>query len=570
MSVEFTMGATGLATLTWNGLDVLSPAGNCPAVIDMYGRAQDGRSSEWLGNAPASVNAAGDRVTLTFGWGLVTVRYIACADRLMIEVAIENQTANMIFDRYRIYALALMFPEIPSDTSNAAAFNIDAPSSVFRASASLAADLANEDPEGALGLGYWQVTNPPDASWFVQLFADPGQHINPNWPSVVRPVGPYGSVTFRTSLRFGPADATEEDLAGDVFRRYRRAFPMLLTQPEPKQPIARLSYNGAFRPSFPSNPRGWFNDANVDVTTPGGIAQFQARLLSAADSSIAEMRRVGASGGVIWDIEGQQLDQSYIGDPALAEILAPELIGVLDAFVFRIRDAGLRVGFTLRPQTFDVKLGVIDVAGTEVTWKSGAKFSPAWVTDLRSAGALAFGVNNYRIASVESDTELTLATDAGSLDNVEYFYAAQTNEAHFAAMRGKAQYCYRRWGARLFYVDTTVGYTGNITPGRDFEQLAAEFPDCMFFPEWKSTRHYASTWPWTDSTRGYIFPSRQALSTYPAAAGLVRVPGDGEIDAVEADLTEAVREGNILLFDGWYQHHANDVVMRCYQAAGAL
>lgn len=571
MGIEFTMGAAGLATLTWNGADILFEGGNAPAVIEMYGRAGDRSGASWMGNAPLAVTASGDTVMQTFDWGTVTTRYQTAADcehdnRLYVTVVIEN-TSDVTLYRYWLYPLALDFGAVVSDPDNPHGFSVDAPCVVLENWETGAVALAYDDVRRQVALGFWQAESPAAGKWFVSLYVDPGQNRNENWPTIVRPVAPGASESISFSLRFGPPNVSVEALAGDVFARYRGVYPRILTPPPaPARPIARLSFNGRFNPGFPTNPRGWFNSPDVDVTTREGIRSFQDGLLASADSSVEEMTRMGAYGGVIWDIEGQQLDQSYIGDPSQAEILAPELIGVLDEFVRRFQSAGFAIGFTLRPQRFSVDIGRIDVSGTQVAWRAGAQFSPFWAGD-RTGGALAFGVGNYYIASVESPRALTLDTNAGEATGIPYFYARQFNTSHFEEMRRKIQYCRERWGATLFYVDSTLFYSGNTTPAESFAKLWELYPDTYLFPEWKNPRHYAYTYPWTDTINGYILPDPHTLMTYPDAAGLVRVPGDGEIDAVEADLTEAVRTGSILLFDGWYQHHANDVVMRIYKNA---
>ena len=85
------------------------------------------------------------------------------------------------------------------------------------------------------------------------------------------------------------------------------------------------------------------------------------------------------------------------------------------------------------------------------------------------------------------------------------------------------------------------------------------------FPEWKSTRHYAYTYPWTDAINGYIFPNNSTTLTYPLCGGLIRVPADEQIAGVQQQLAEAVAAGSVLLFDGWYPHSGNDVVKQIYQ-----
>jgi hypothetical protein len=561
------MGSKGLATLTWNGQNFRMQG--APNLVNIFGAdPKDATSTMGLNPTPISTvtTPAGD-VTQTFNWGTILTQYRAIGDKLSVNVTIQNASSLTIY-RYWFYSVAMIFPTKPVNPNNLTTFNLDAPSSVYWDYVSGVVDLVNEDVLLPLALGFWQATSPANTQWYISCYVDPGQNLNPNWPAVIRSIAPGASDTLTTSIRFGGAGAPEDVLAADIFSLYRSTYPKILT-PAPQKPIARLSFTGRFRPTFPKNPRGWFNSSTVDVTTPQGVANFQAGLLSAADSSIAEMARVGAYGGVVWDIEGQQSDQSYIGDPAMAEILAPELIGVLDTFMGKFTAAGFPIGFTLRPQQFNVEIGVINVSGKKVTWVRGAQFQPSWAGD-RNGGALVFGVNNYPIASVESPVSLTLYQDAGTASQIQYFYCQEINTLDpFSVMQKKIQYAYVRWGATLFYVDSTLDYQGNVTPADAFQQLLEQYPGVYIYPEWKSTRHYAYTYPWTDSVNGYTLPSTQTLETYPDAGGLIRVPGDEQIASVEDTLLRAVEAGSNLLFDGWYPHSGNDVVIDIYKKAAS-
>ena len=309
---------------------------------------------------------------------MATTQYTASGTELLISVTMQN-TSSETLTQYWMYPIALQFPSNPVNSSNNMVFNIDAPSSIWWSYTGGAIDLVNQDIFQPLALGFWQATSPAASAWLVSLYADPGQTLNPNWPAINRPIAPGTTNTMTISLRFGGPGATEQQLAGDIFSLFAKTYPRALAAPAARQAIARLSFTGAFRPTFATNPRGWFNDPTVDVTTPAGIASFQTRLLTDADIAIAEMQRVGASGGIIWDIEGQQLDQAYIGDPSQAETLAPELVGVLDAFVGKFTAAGFPIGFTLRPQAFTVQTGMVNVSGTAVTWAGGTQFSPTWI-----------------------------------------------------------------------------------------------------------------------------------------------------------------------------------------------
>jgi len=103
-----------------------------------------------------------------------------------------------------------------------------------------------------------------------------------------------------------------------------------------------------------TNPRGWFGDPLVNVTTPSGVAAFQARLLQVAEDSIPRLQEIGAQGVLTWDIEGQQFPASvYMGDPRIAETYAPELVGVIDRYFAIYRNAGFEIGNLIRPQQLE-------------------------------------------------------------------------------------------------------------------------------------------------------------------------------------------------------------------------
>jgi hypothetical protein len=118
-----------------------------------------------------------------------------------------------------------------------------------------------------------------------------------------------------------------------------------------RRPIGALFISSSGHQSR-TNPRGWLNDPTIDVTTPAGVRAFEERLLRWADQSVLILKEINAQGMVVWDIEGQQ-DDGYVGDPRQAVALAPELAGVVDRFFGRFREAGLRVGVTVRPQRYE-------------------------------------------------------------------------------------------------------------------------------------------------------------------------------------------------------------------------
>lgn len=118
-----------------------------------------------------------------------------------------------------------------------------------------------------------------------------------------------------------------------------------------RRPIGVLFLASDFHASA-INPRGWFNDEKLDVTGPGGQERFHQALQAYTDRTLEILKRTDAQGVIVWDLEGEEYPHktTFIGDPRLVQRLAPEMAAVADEFFARLRNAGLKVGLTIRPQ----------------------------------------------------------------------------------------------------------------------------------------------------------------------------------------------------------------------------
>jgi hypothetical protein len=304
-----------------------------------------------------------------------------------------------------------------------------------------------------------------------------------------------------------------ETLAGDVYRKFRADFPQSL-QWRDRRPIAALFLSTAAA-GWPKNPRGWLQDKTLDVNTPAGIDRLKTRVLAYADASIAIMKKMDAQGMVTWDIEGQQFPHatSYIGDPRVFDILAPEMSGIADEYFQRFRAAGLRVGVCIRPQKIVI----------------GPKNASAHQT------------------FVEDPTQLLI---------------------------DKATYANKRWGATLFYVDSNVnGDDLNPLDVQVFKKLSAAIPDSLFVPEHATVAYYAYTAPYRELRQGHASTDPDARSVYPQAFSVIYT-ADGPIDKMRSRLIEAVKRGDLLLFRGWFEDPQNskdsDIYRRATASAGAI
>ncbi len=112
--------------------------------------------------------------------------------------------------------------------------------------------------------------------------------------------------------------------------------------------------------SSPTNPRGWFNDERLNFTRTNGVELFRKALLDYTDTSITNLKRLDAQGVIVWDLEGEEFPHktSFIGDPRMLDQVAPEMVPVANEFFKRFRDAGLKVGITIRPQQLVFERGL--------------------------------------------------------------------------------------------------------------------------------------------------------------------------------------------------------------------
>ena len=215
--------------------------------------------------------------------------------------------------------------------------------------------------------------------------------------------------------------------------------PMSIHWPN-RRPIGVLFLASNYHSSS-TNPRGWFNDPGLDVTGPDGAQRFRKALLDYADRSIAILKRTGAQGVIVWDLEGEQYPHktTYIGDPRLLDSLAPEMAPVADEFFERLRNAGLRVGLTVRPQQLNF--------------------------------------DNY-----------------GHPRQTEVFDTKRI-------LLEKIDYARARWGATIFYVDSNGGIR-RPDEAWQLRRLAEQRPDILLIPEHHYLPYSAFSAPYVSLRKG--------------------------------------------------------------------
>jgi HEAT repeat protein len=477
------------------GADTLAVTG------DGLPMAARGTPNDWNGPKTTAVDAATNSVTRTYAWGTFKLTLTPGAGRLDLLTEISNTTAVPTDGMY----CSLLHLTLPGGGSRPPVHWRDG----------LVALVNGEELNSPLVTAELHKTRARPDEFEVLLHLDPARH--PHHAVVAdrffdvpgRPIAPGQSDRYRLSLRFGPPDATDEQLLADVYAERRRVRPDVLDWPD-RRPMGTIFLCNS-NLHWPKNPRGWLcgKGQGNDVTTEAGLVEFGRGLLEYADRSVGILKANNAQGVIVWDVEGAEWWHpiTYVGNPQLIAQVAPEMDRFSDAFCRRFTDAGLKLGVTIRP--------------TEVFY----------------------------------DAKHVL-THRDVADPVEL-------------MATKIAYAKKRWGATLFYLDSDV-FTGPgipwVMPAAMLETLHQRFPDVLIIPEWAQLDHYRFAAPYKSCNLGAIRTEPYAQAIYPEAFSVV-APNEDLLENHWDEYLLGRLSGDVLLFPAWYAASENRLVALVYREA---
>jgi len=359
------------------------------------------------------------------------------------------------------------------------------------------------------------------------------------------PRGREIKLTF--SLRFAPADASQSEVCADIYKAFREHHGPLLDWRD-RRPIGAIFLPSDRGSRTEKNPRGWFKDKDLDTTAPEGRAEFKKKMLEFADRSVKVLKDVDAQGVIVWNVEGGENPHpiTYIGDPRMLKILAPEMDEVADEFFQKFRDAGLRTGVCIRP--------------TQVYYDEKKK---QW-----SHGTGSHGPDRN-----------PLGDDFAKLQprGLPWWRFYPVVER----MCAKIAYAKKRWGCTIFYVDTN-GVFRQVGEEQKFEwmlldagtwkAIRKEHPDVLLIPELARDKwtYHAAYWahaaPYGELDMGTRGTSGYIRDLFPHAF-LCNYAVDGDMDKHRAALVEAVKGGDVLMFRGWFGDRQNEKIKSIYKEA---
>ncbi len=502
---------TGLRSINYGGTEFLANGDfrlNEVAFLNADSTVTDGSTASTV-----TVDANLQTQTRAYNWGSIVTSYsIVGSNQLRISVTVNNQTPNTI-QRIWMEPLSVHFPSSPPEFGPGYPLITDTVQQPAVQPMTYNGGLlvvAVDDLLKPLQIGFpYSYDGPANTIFPLTLNTDRVASYCDCFRTINRPIPGNSSDTFLFSLRFGGPGSTPVSLASDVYQNFAAAFPPTMFWPD-RRAIASLHIaswpNGSA--AYATNPRGWFNDPSVDVTTAAGVANFQQRLLAYADYSISILNNMNAQGMITWDIEGEQFP-GFVGDPTIMATVAPEMAGIADAYFAKFRNAGFRVGVAVRPE------------------------------------------------------QVILSPDGATIQ--ENFVSDQ-----LGALLPKITYAHNRWGATLFYIDSNIIYWNDQHPidRLIFETLHNLFPDSLFIPEHSDAQYWAYSAPYLQLDQGFTSTPAAVRFMYPNAFTVIST-ADGAIQQNFNALVTAVQQGDVLLFRGWFNDPQNALDASIYQAAGA-
>src|SRR6266516_487622 len=520
--LNFVVGARGLDSLAFDGQSfLLSPeSGELQPQKSVFRAVLDAflpRSSSRV----ATPNKAADTVDLKYPWGCISCAYGKQDDRLTMRIEVSN-TSSEPLNEFSVRLMELNFPRVPDGgTLEAGMFGFGFKGPEWPLDQSPPSIRSVADPQTVVpivSVNYRTgvlnfCSDDLECSVSVPYSTNSGRTSYP-FMITCHDIKPGVSKTFSVSLRFGPAGARVQDLSCDVLERYAEKYPLQVNWND-RRPIGAM-FLASSGINVATNPRRWIlNEGKIDITTGQGKDGFRTALLKLADNGIKVMKDANAQGMITWDPEGQEfLGSCYYGDPRLTPVLAPETefkgdraMNAIDEYFEKFRQAGLRVGVCLRPQ--------------QITMVGGKPVQGA--------------ANNQQAAQVLKD---------------------------------KLAYAKKRWGCTLFYIDSTVVVTFESLDPDVFKAVADAYPDVLLIPENESMRYFAYSAPLNSYVHHKVTSTPAgARLVYPNAFSVLMAP-EGDQPEDHSALLNAVRHGDILLFNGWYTNDGAEKIRKIYGETG--
>lgn len=356
-----TFDENGPANLKWNGQQFLGPQGFAVQNVVFEDRGAPAGplwgyeyTEAQTDNPKVEADPGERRITHQYDWGRAALTYRTEEDCVKLDLQLTNTSQQAIAD-FRVRLADIDFGKSQPQLKNGLAYmTLDRPVSIKgtlpRKKGSLFTLCETIAPP--VQFGFKPFAGNRHATY--ALFAQGGVPApEPNSPTIpvhgVPRIQPDETLRLTFALRFAPHERPDSEVLRPFQQEYLEAQTPRLDWPD-RRPLGKLVLPSNPRYITPENPRGWFKTPSMDTSTEEGRAELRKKLVDLADRAVANLEKAGAQGVIVHNIEG---GHSYpdvpFGDPRRLEDIAPEMDASADVLFERFREAGLRVGVTIRP-----------------------------------------------------------------------------------------------------------------------------------------------------------------------------------------------------------------------------
>lgn len=591
--LSFSVNSDGIQTISYDGVDFVSPAFNAGygayyhdegvgAVFQAPGGATTSQSMQ-VGNVE-TVKTSDSSVCPVVRTGA------QCFQQIFFSGQPNSYTLTIELSATSSNTLLVDIYVTNNDSTNTiTAFNI----SPWFGTPMITPDLAANNDFGNFQINH--ISNPvaliPGSNWgSVAFFTDdysqnkkvdfitsntystvgnstPPTNVEYLWNlNSTQSIAPNTTFNYRLYVRFGSPSDTAQTAAPEAINAFKAAYPLLINWSN-RNPVARwFIAEGSHKSAI--NPRGYLSDIYLDVSDQ---ANFDAQVLNVAGSIVNRMNGMNPKpqGIIIWDLEGEEFSHvfTYVGSPDKLSGVAPEMDAVADQVFQRFTDAGYKVGVTLRPSDF--------ITGTTLPGTCNYNASGSYRDIFIKTDDLSFPRAGYECSSPNTWSHLPIlqpahqhypSTDAGYLNN----------------LKAKVDYAYSRWGATIFYVDSTVyGDGGTPIDAQIWQDLRtylqtsdttthggvpATSAQFLFFPENESTTYFRSTAPYNQADMGVYDTLQYVRDIYPGAFSILAHVDGSEVTHHD-QLVQGLVDGNIFFLDNIWSG-VDTAVQQLYLDAG--
>ena len=557
----------GKVRLQWHGAELLADCLPAAEYVVFESRRVDPKKGLWdLDFKTGSLVATGERVDPKAGaarreyeWGTLTVRYRLEQKALRLRLLAENKTKEPIAN-FRFRLLELRLAGLPAELQKDGIKNtIDQPIAIELESKGgrLFASYDTFYPPVRFGIGKRR----DEAGDAYPLIVAGGLMDMPKGEVAAPPKGipripPGETLELDFVLRFAEPGAYRHQVLHDFYKAYQ-AFQSPMLQWPDRRPIGAcfiLREHGKAAPRTGvegTNPRRLWSpvlDA-VDVFAPHGQAMLRRQFAEMARKTADALKQMNAQGMILWNLEGAFGGTGWVGDPRMQPILSPECSRGLDDYFRIIREAGFRVGCTIRHQ--------------QVMWEKNR-----WI---QNAG----NVNPKGDPVLDGYDRL--------VPKHQPWWTVYPTAQRLSA---KIAYAKKRWGCTIFYYDVpkistmyldASGKTKSFRrepPAHIYRRIRQDHPDVLIIPEHgKIAAHSAHLAPYGQTGVVTLMPfcgpdfRRDIIPGY-FGVNCVHDSGDDPWRQRLRRVHEVVW-GETLMVDGWQFGRKQWAIAEQYRQAGA-